>query len=274
VCRVGARSGRVVDGLKLVLDLVGHAHEHKWIWSWCATSVAEFGTFDPEALTLSLAFWRHFLEEHPDNAAGAFAQLNCAAVLHRLDPVRASRAGFTFERFEKEAIALMHLDGSVRVVARLWDWIGHWAQEDEDWAVAAAAYGEANSLDTASYGYCFGIALLQLGRYADAHEVLLRQALDHQPDALSWAQVAVARENLGDLPGAIEAYKRSITIEPDYALGWFNLGGVYWNHGNYTEAESTWSRALERFPDHELAGEASKNLHALIARRLASVPSG
>lgn len=262
-------SGRIVEGLRLVLDVAGHAHEHTWIWRWCASAVAQFGAVDAESLTLSLAFWRHFLAEHPDNAAASFAQVKCASALHRLDPVRAEGAGFTFERFSNEATALMARDGTVGVVARLWDWIGHWAEREGNWVAAAAAYGEANKRDTAAYGYCLGVALLHLERYDEALEVLLPQAQTHQPDALSWAQVALARDKTGDIPGAIDAYKRALENEPNYALGWFNLGGMYFNHRDFENAESTWTQALTQFPDHELAAEAKKILKSLVVRRVA-----
>lgn len=259
--------GRVHEGLRVVLELINHADQHKWIWNWSASMVSKFGTGDATALTLSLTFWRHFLRAHPDSSAARFEQLICISTLHWLAPEQIARDGYTYERFKASALDLMKVDSSV--APRLWDWIGHWAQDDEDWPAAADAYAQAAAADPAKYGYCLGVALLHLNRYAEALEVLLPQALEHEPDALSWFQVAGAHAGMGDRAKAIDAYKRAIALEPDYALAWFNLGGAYWNLRDYAQAESTWTEALRRFPEHELAAEATKMLRPLMARRVA-----
>ena len=83
--------------------------------------------------------------------------------------------------------------------------------------------------------------------------MLLEQAEKHQPDAMSWFQVAIAREGIGDSEGCISAYKRALRLDENYELAWFNLGGVYWNSGKKIDAISTWKEAIRRFPSHHLA---------------------
>ena len=95
--------------------------------------------------------------------------------------------------------------------------------------------------------------------------MLLRQARQHQPDALSWFQVAVASEGVGDIEAAVDAYRRALQLDEDYALACFNLGGLYWNSGRVDEAAAAWKEAVRRFPEHELASELRKNLPELLA---------
>lgn len=135
----------------------------------------------------------------------------------------------------------------------VWDHVGHWAQVDGDWELAQQQYRKAYSLEPDRYGYCLGTALNFLKRFDEALPILLEQATTHQPDALSWFQVAIAQEGLGDIPGCKESYQRALSLDPEYDHAMFNLGGIYWNHGPKREAIRIWSEAIEHFPKHELA---------------------
>jgi hypothetical protein len=42
-------------------------------------------------------------------------------------------------------------------------------------------------------------------------------------------------------------------LKPDYALAWFNLGGVCWNNKRFEDAFLVWNTAIAKFPDHNLA---------------------
>ena len=59
------------------------------------------------------------------------------------------------------------------------------------------------------YGLLPRTALNFLDRYDEALPMLLQQAEKHQPDAMSWFQVAIAKEHTGDEEGCIAAYKRA-----------------------------------------------------------------
>jgi len=51
----------------------------------------------------------------------------------------------------------------------LWDRLGHWAQDEDNWEDAANAYGKAHELEPEEhYGYCYGMALNYLGRFTEA----------------------------------------------------------------------------------------------------------
>ena len=137
--------------------------------------------------------------------------------------------------------------------ALLWDRLGHWAQEDDNWNEAEQCFRAAYELAGGHYGYCLGTALNFLNRPEESLPILLRQAEELQSDDMSWFQVAVAYEKLGRVRESISAYLRSIELNQNSERAWFNMGGVHWNAGEFEEALHVWKKALERFPDHELA---------------------
>jgi tetratricopeptide (TPR) repeat protein len=148
-----------------------------------------------------------------------------------------------------------YLDEDSTDTAYLWDRVGHWAQVDGDWEQAEEQYRKAYVLDPNRYGYCLGTALNFLKRFDESLPILLKQARVHQPNAMSWFQVAVAQEGVGDINGCKESYHQALTLEPDYDLAMFNLGGVCWNHGPKDEAIQIWKDAVKQFPSHPLAKE-------------------
>jgi tetratricopeptide (TPR) repeat protein len=71
---------------------------------------------------------------------------------------------------------------------------------------------------------------------------------------MSWFHVAVAYIGLGRLAEAIDAYERTLALDPNHALAMFDLGGAYWNLGDREKALEVWSEACERFPEDENVG--------------------
>jgi tetratricopeptide (TPR) repeat protein len=137
--------------------------------------------------------------------------------------------------------------------AFLWDRLGHWAQDEGDWAETERCFRKAYDLAGGHYGYCLGTALNFLGRFEESLPILREQAERIQPDAMSWFQLGAAYGDLGQSAQAIDAYEKAHALDPDYDLAMFNLGGVYWNSGEKIEALRVWKAAIDRFPDHALA---------------------
>ncbi|MDI2078385.1 hypothetical protein QJT78_52155, partial [Bradyrhizobium sp. Mp27] len=54
-----------------------------------------------------------------------------------------------------------------------WDRLGHWAQDDEDWAEAERCFRKAYDLAGGEYGYCLAIALKALERFDESVPLLL-----------------------------------------------------------------------------------------------------
>ena len=173
------------------------------------------------------------------------------------------RTAYNYEKFKRSVEELVARGAADP--AFLWDRCGHWAQGNGDWGEAEECYRRAFELSEHEYGYCLGTALNFLGRHEEALPILLPQAKEHEPDALSWFQVAVASEGTGDIERAVDACRRALRLDEDYALAWFNLGGLYWKSDRVTEAATTWKEAVRRFPAHELAAEVWRNLPGLLA---------
>jgi tetratricopeptide (TPR) repeat protein len=136
-----------------------------------------------------------------------------------------------------------------------WDRLGHWAQDEGDWAEAERCFREAYDLEGGHCGYCLGTALNFLDRFDESLPILLEQAQTLQPDAMSWFQVGVAYIQLRKADKAIEAFEQASTLDPEYAPAMFELGGVYWNRGDRRKAKEVWSIACGRFPEHELVSQ-------------------
>lgn len=235
-------TGNAFRDIWALLENARHVH---WIWHWCARQVATYGRSSTSSSKQAERFWAAFLEEHPDDVYAQLERLLCLWHL-RSEGVE---TGMSYESFKTRMVELTRrreFDAAL-----LWDRIGHWAQYEGNWDEAESAYRKAYELQPNQYGYCFGTALNFLGRYAEALPILLREAEGHQPDAMSWFQVAVARNGIGDTEGSIQAYGKALELDEDYALAWFNLGGMYWNVQNFERAASAWREAMKRFPDHE-----------------------
>lgn len=225
--------------------LLSHARMFEWILPWCGKFVSQFGKESIETIQKSLLFWKKYLRDFPEDAKGKYEYLICSWRLHEENlPV-----DLNFESFKREMLELM--DSGTIDSAFLWDRIGHWAQTDGLWEPAEDAYRKACQQEPDEYGYCLGVVLNHLGKHAEALSILLPQAEIHQPDELSWYQVARAYEGLGNIEGCIKAYKKAIKINPDYTEAWFNFGGILWNLGDRDMAFKIWENAIARFPKHE-----------------------
>ncbi|MES2177972.1 MAG: tetratricopeptide repeat protein [Gemmatimonadota bacterium] len=229
-----------------ISTLRDQARSARWIWPWCARQVAIYGRATVDSTKLALRFWNGYLEEHPDVAPAKRERLLCLARLDR----HSVATRVSFDAFVAEVSEVAAAGDSQ--AALLWDVAGHWAQREGRWDDAEAAFRRAHELDSSRFAYCLATALNFLDRYDEALRVLNALPLVDM-DAQAWFQLAVARDGIGNLEGAIAAYRLAIGLEPAYALAWFNLGGVLFNAGDLVSAREIWTDALNRFPEHELA---------------------
>lgn len=223
------------------------ANSGEWIWSWCAQQVALFGRDSIDNAKLSISFWDRYLKKHPNCPHGVREWLLNQFYLRS----ESLDIGFTYPAFK------FHFESIIQYLqaedaAFLWDRLGHWAQENNNWNEAEYCFRKAYDLEKGKYGYCLGTALVFLNRPQESLPLLLEQALMIQPDDMSWFQVASTYEKLGKIEEAISAYEKVISLNSNYDLAWFNLGGIYWNLGNLAKASEIWKQAIKRFPDHEL----------------------
>lgn len=238
-----------------ISTLLSDAGEEEWIWPWCARQVANFGRASQENAKLSIPFWDRYLKAHPNCASGVRERLLNTLYLRS----EGQGADLTYRAFRTEFDeGIQHVQGEA--AAYLWDRLGHWAQEEGNWEEAERCFRFAYDLGGGHYGYCLGTALNFLDRAEESLPILLSQAKEIQLDDMSWFQVAIAYEKLGRVREAVDAYQRTIALNAEYDLAWFNMGGVHWNAGELEDASRVWKEAVGRFPDHEMAALLRRDL--------------
>lgn len=239
-------------------QLLAQAKAEPWIWPWCARLVAVFGRATPENAVQAADFWPRYIREFPDHSAG-YRELLLSRLYLRS---QGHDIGATYAEFNEEFDRhIAHVQGTE--AALLWDRLGHWAQDDGDWAEAERCFRKAYDLDGGHYGYCLGTALVFQDRFAESLPLLIEQAETLQPDGPSWFQLGVTYAGLGRPDDAILAYGKALDLDPDYDLAMFNLGGTHWNTGNQAEAMRVWNAAIRRFPDHHLTAKLRADMPEL-----------
>tara|TARA_B100000768_G_scaffold177009_1_gene190596 strand:+ start:615 stop:2075 length:1461 start_codon:yes stop_codon:yes gene_type:complete len=94
----------------------------------------------------------------------------------------------------------------------------------------------------------------QIVAVVEQAEILTEQ----YPEAtVVWNILGVSRTQIGKLDEAIEAYKKSISLKPDFALAHYNLGSTLQELGRLDEAEASFTKAIALKPNH---AEAHYNL--------------
>ena len=231
-------------------SLMSSAESEPWIRPWCVRQVAAFGRTSVHNARLAILFWQRYLRAHPEVATARRELLLTKLYLRS----KGEAIGRTYAEFRTEFdTQISWLDTEDAALA--WDRLGHWAQDEGNWADAERCFRVSFELAGGHYGYCLGTALNFLGRFEESLPLLLEQAQVIQADAMSWFQVGVAYEKLGRVPESIDAYEKALAFDPDYDLAMFNLGGVFWNSGDRGQALLIWQRAVEQFPEHELTAK-------------------
>lgn len=236
-------------------SLLADTDVEPWIWPHCGRLVATFGRTTTANARHALGFWTRYVRALPGHAA-ARRELLLATFYLR---IQGEDIGLSYTKFSAEFDRQISHVTDLQDAAFLWDRLGHWAQDKEDWAEAERCFRIAYTLDGGHYGYCLGTALNFLDRHEESLPLLKEQAETLQPDAMSWFQLGVAYANLGHSVAAADAYSKALALDPDYALAAFNLGGVHWNSGDMLDAIEVWEDAIAQFPDHELAAKLQRD---------------
>lgn len=70
---------------------------------------------------------------------------------------------------------------------------------------------------------------------------------------------------MGQLEKCIASYRQSLSLNVDNDHAWFNLGGAFFNMGNYSEARQIWKEAVNRYPDHELTAKLRADIPFILS---------
>jgi Flp pilus assembly protein TadD len=104
------------------------------------------------------------------------------------------------------------------------------------------------------------------GRFADAANLLRRVLAERPWDAQPWNNLGSALAELGDLDGAIQAFRKCAELAPQRAAPWFNLGRALDMRGQVDEAYAALTEALARDPGHVPARAARARVLQFMGR--------
>jgi tetratricopeptide (TPR) repeat protein len=243
--------GAPQEAFRAINQLLAEAHREPWVWSWCAKQVAAFGRTSVESARAGLNFWLRYVHANPAVSRARVELLLTQFYLRR----EGQEIGKDYLEFQAEFDDhMVHVEPED--AALVWDRLGHWAQDEENWYEAERCFRKAYEIEGGHYGYCLGVALNCLCRYEEALPLVSAQAKDIQPDELSWFQVGLANEKLSRTAEAVEAYRKALILNPDYSLAMFNMAGTLWNSGEHDRAAIVFRTAAQQFPKHELTSKA------------------
>lgn len=230
--------------------LLSQADKAQWIWPWCLKIVSQFDRESIENAKLSLTFWESALRHSPENPL-AQRELLLAIIYLRNRNIIVHK---TYLQFKNDLEACANKIGS-DAASVLWDLLGHWAEDEELADEAILCFEKAYSLQKGDYGLCLSIALNKKHRYEESKNLMKIYTLAFPNDDQGWYRLASTYDLMGQLEKCIEPYLHSLSLNVDNDHAWFNLGGAFFNMGNYPEARRVWKEAVSRFPDHELTAK-------------------
>lgn len=174
------------------------------------------------------AFARNILEpmhaDGPEDPDVAFALVECLLRLGSLPAARAAAETVFDHRWGSASAEFLR---------------GHFACCERHYDDALAHFQTAGALagDTlAGWENQLGLALLKLGRFAEADAAYGRSLARCDDDADAYLGRGHARLRLGDYTGAVEASRAAIARRYDYPLAHFNLGVALARTGENAEA--------------------------------------
>jgi tetratricopeptide (TPR) repeat protein len=240
--------GRYAEGIASAEDAINSAPEAEWAWGVGGRLYALARHHGQQWLDPAADFWQRFIQKHPHNVE-AWAELGYVYWFLREQKNKTDKIDLS----QRSQLAFTKaMDLGLEDDGLVWDRIGHLYQEEDNWKEAEKAYRKATQRNPDQFGYCLGVSLMSLNLYEGALPWVLAAAEKHQPDAMSWLQVAICQEKMGKIVEATAAYEKAIQLDPNYAEAWFNLGGLHWNQEDIQKAIATWKEAMDRFPDHKL----------------------
>ncbi len=123
--------------------------------------------------------------------------------------------------------------------------------------------------DDGVYGI-LGDADIELGLYPEAQQAFQRM-MDLKPGLAVYTRASYLRELHGDIPGALEMMQFAVEAASPRDrenLAWtlVQLGHLYFNHGNLTQAEHQYAAALHAYPSYLYALAGLGNVRAVQGR--------
>ena len=92
------------------------------------------------------------------------------------------------------------------------------------------------------------VNLYNQGQFAMVAEQAHVLAEQYPYEPVLWNILGASRSQIGMLEEAIDAYKKTISLRPDYAEAYSNMGVAYRNMGKPDEAIDTYKKAISIYP--------------------------
>jgi len=227
--------------------LLSQADKAQWIWPWCFKIVANFGRKSTDNAKLSISFWESALRHFPENS-DAQRELLLATIYLRNRNINIHKSFIQF----KDELEICSNNIGADAASVLWDLLGHWAEDEKLGDEAIFCFEKAFSLQKGDYALCLSIALINQHRYEESENLMKAYTSSFPEDEQGWYRLACTYDFMGKLDKCIAPYRRSLSLNNNNDHAWFNLGGAFFNMGNYSEARLVWKEAVSRYPDHEL----------------------
>lgn len=131
----------------------------------------------------------------------------------------------------------------------------------------AATHAQALTVRFPQHGMSWkilGVALMQLGRNADALLPMRKAAILLPNDAESHNNLGITLNSLGQHEEAKASFRQALAINPNDVQAHGNLGVALQDSGAFDAAEASYRRALELAPDY---AKVHNNLGALLQSR-------
>lgn len=90
-------------------------------------------------------------------------------------------------------------------------------------------------------------------RYQEAATVLQRRLRLPNPTAFLWSQYGDALDGSGRTPEALDAYRKSVALDPESTITRYGLGYLHWKLYQYDDAERELLEVLRRTPNEPRA---------------------
>ncbi len=141
--RANVNMGEGSAAFREINGLLAQADREPWIWPFFARLVASFGRTTAENARQALGFWHRYVGAHPECSSGRRELLITTLYLR----AEGQDVGRTYAEFRDELDRhIAHIDDKDEA-AFLWDRLGHWAQDEADWAEAERCFRKALALD-------------------------------------------------------------------------------------------------------------------------------
>lgn len=95
--------------------------------------------------------------------------------------------------------------------------------------------------------------LMDQDLYGRASDLLLGLVTDEPENVEAWTALAQAYDRVGNIMGASEAYRKSLSLMPDQAEVWISFGNFYFRGESYSRAADAYQSALKVDPENAKA---------------------